>query len=81
MTKLTISIDKRVREAAKIYARRNKTSISRLVENYLTSLMTRQPKKYAKSIEELLGFAELESPPQDLKEEKLAYLEKKYLNP
>ena len=79
MTKLTISINKKVREAAKVYARRNKTSVSRLVEDYLTSLLTRQSGDYSNAVSELVGYAELESPPITVKEEKLAYLEKKYL--
>lgn len=38
-TKLTLSIDKKTIAHAKIFARKNKTSISALVENYLKHLI------------------------------------------
>jgi hypothetical protein len=37
-TKLTLSIDKKIIEAAKKYARKKNTSLSGLVENYLASV-------------------------------------------
>lgn len=37
-TKLTLSLDKEIIEAAKKYAKENKVSISKLVENHLKSL-------------------------------------------
>ena len=43
-TKLTLNLNKEVIEEAKSYAKQHKTSISKLVENYLDSL-TRASKK------------------------------------
>jgi hypothetical protein len=37
-TKLTLSIDRAVIESAKIYAKKSKRSVSRLVEEYLSSI-------------------------------------------
>lgn len=37
-TKLTLSLDKEVIEAAKEYARKRNTSLSNLIENYLVSV-------------------------------------------
>jgi hypothetical protein len=41
-TKLTLSINKSVTERAKKYARRKKTSLSKLVENQLDKLTTEE---------------------------------------
>ena len=38
LTKLTLSIDDKVTEKAKMYARKHNVSLSRMVENYLNSL-------------------------------------------
>lgn len=40
-TKLTLSLDKEIIEAAKAYARNRNTSLSNLVENYLVSVTSR----------------------------------------
>ena len=37
-TKLTLSLDKSIIEQAKIYAKSNKVSLSKLIESYLASL-------------------------------------------
>ncbi len=37
--KLTLSLNKRIIEEAKIYAQKNKISLSRLIESYLNSLI------------------------------------------
>jgi len=37
-TKLTLNLDKDIIEEAKFYAKRNKLSLSKLIENYLGSL-------------------------------------------
>jgi Family of unknown function (DUF6364) len=41
-TKLTLSIDKQVIEAAKKYAKKKNTSLSNLIENYLASVTKSQ---------------------------------------
>ncbi|MDD3771995.1 MAG: DUF6364 family protein [Weeksellaceae bacterium] len=44
-TKLTLNIDESTILAAKSYAKKTGTSISKLVENYLNSLTSKQDKK------------------------------------
>ena len=41
-TKLTLSLDKEIIEAAKAYARNKNTSLSNLVENYLASVTSKE---------------------------------------
>jgi hypothetical protein len=58
MPKLTLNIDERVIESGKDYARRHKTSLSRLVTDYLRSLIQRPGKRdpvIAELHEELLA--------------------------
>ena len=58
MPKLTLNIDERVIESGKDYARRHKTSLSRLVSEYLRSLIQRPGKRdpvIAKLHEELIA--------------------------
>ncbi len=78
-TKLTLSVDQRVVDAAKKYAKSHKTSVSKLVENYFLDLIYTKPKKYPKVIEEMIGVAEVEHPDYDYKAAKLEYLTNKYL--
>lgn len=44
-TKLTLNLDKKVIEEAKNYARSNRVSLSKLIENYLDSLTKNHEKK------------------------------------
>jgi len=56
-TKLTLSLDEVIIEEAKSYAKKNRLSLSKLIENYLNSL-TRQsgkPKKVSPLVESLTG--------------------------
>ena len=79
-TKLTLSLDKKVIERAKDYAKRNDISLSFLIENYLLKLVTEStPNKTAKGsiVEELSGIIDLR-PDADYKEEYFEYLSKKY---
>jgi len=43
LTKLTLSVDNEVVERAKTYARRRGRSVSRLVEDYLRNVSSREP--------------------------------------
>lgn len=43
-TKLTLKINKKVIESAKVYASENKTSLSRMVESYFQSLTSPETK-------------------------------------
>jgi hypothetical protein len=77
--KLTLSIRDSVIRAAKKYAGENGTSVSKLVEDYFIDLIYANPKVYPSEIQELIGIARVDEPPQDYKLEKLKYLEEKYL--
>ena len=79
MTKLTLSINPDVSEAAKRYAKRANTSVSKLVENYLIRLMA-QDAEFPDEIEELIGYAKSDHMPASVKEAKLQYLRSKYLD-
>lgn len=56
-TKLTLNLDKKVIENAKSYARENEVSLSKLVENYLSSLTKDSDKeiKVSPLVESLTG--------------------------
>ena len=79
MTKLTLSINPDVSEAAKLYAKRSNTSVSKLVENYLIRLLA-QDNEYPDQIEELIGYAQRDEMPASVKEAKLEYLRTKSSN-
>jgi glutamate synthase domain-containing protein 3 len=76
-TKLTLNLDKEIIEAAKIYAKSNQVSLSKLIENYLHSLTRDSKKKSSISplVESLTGII-----PSDYDEKKdyREYIEKKY---
>lgn len=80
MSKLTLSINETVREAAKKYAKETNTTVSKIVEDYLIKLMTQHREKYPKEIAELIGFAKVDEPPVNYKKAKLEYLKEKYLS-
>ncbi|MCL9810128.1 DUF6364 family protein [Flavobacterium luminosum] len=77
-TKLTLNIDQNVIEEAKFYAKSNSVSLSKLIENYLSSLTKRNEEKSKVSplVESLTGVISLES--NDYKKEYSDYLAKKY---
>ena len=77
-TKLTLNIDQSVIEEAKFYAKNNSVSLSKLIENYLFSLIKKNTKKTKVSplVESLTGVISLES--KDYKKEYSEYLSKKY---
>lgn len=77
--KLTLKLDRDVIERAKKYARGNKTSISRIVENYLSIVTSDQVNSpevtpVVKSISGVLP----EKNDEELRNEYSEYLEKKY---
>ncbi|MDO5616720.1 MAG: DUF6364 family protein [Cruoricaptor ignavus] len=78
-TKLTLNLDKSIIHNAKEYAKENKVSLSKLIENYLNSLTKKESQKPAIStlVESLTGII----PPQSEKnidEDYYEYLSKKY---
>jgi len=55
-TKLTLSIDKKVIERAKKYARQERRSLSDIVENYLKLLTTKIRKQEENNIQDKKGY-------------------------
>ena len=57
-TKLTLNLDKSVIDEAKSYAKKNQVSLSKLIENYLNSLVRtshKQPTKISPLVKSLTG--------------------------
>ena len=79
-TKLTLSLNKEIIEAAKAYARKKNTSLSNLIENYLVSV-TAKGKANADDISPLVkslsGVLKLDQE-TDVKAQYADYLAKKY---
>lgn len=77
-TKLTLSIDEEVIKKAKQLSRRKGKSISKMVEEYLTSVSDGEGGKET-SLSELSGILKNKIPADiDIKEVKREYLTKKY---
>jgi hypothetical protein len=77
-TKLTLKLEKMVIDKAKDYAKKQRTSLSRLIENYLLSL-TNEPEneKITPLVRSLSGILDLPND-TDGKEDYRDYLTKKY---
>lgn len=76
--KLTLSLDQRVIEAAKLYAKSNKTSLSKLIESYLNSLSVKKEKPdITPLVESLIGVISIDEN-FDEKEEYTRFLIEKY---
>lgn len=77
-TKLTLNIDDNIIEDAKLYAKDNRVSLSKLIENYLQSLTKKKSDKAKISplVESLTGVISPES--NDYKKRYSDYLSKKY---
>ena len=57
--KLTLKLDKTVIDSAKKYAKRKKRSLSRIVENYFSALVSERnyhPKKHSSVVRSLSGI-------------------------
>ncbi len=78
-TKLTLNLDKNVIEKAKVYAKSQKISLSRLIESYLASLISQKSKDIDISplVESLSGVIELDKD-FDYKQKYTDYLIEKY---
>ncbi len=61
ITKLTLTIDKKIIDAAKKHAKKNGKSLSALVENYLKTMTTREQssERLSPKIESLIGVAKV----------------------
>ena len=77
-TKLTLNIDDHIIEEAKLYAKDNSVSLSKLIENYLQSLTKSKSSKLKVSplVESLTGVISPER--NDYKKEYSDFLAKKY---
>jgi Family of unknown function (DUF6364) len=77
-TKVTLTVDTKVLEAAEKYFIENGLSLSKVVEDYLKKLIPLKPKNRKGSIMELRGI--LGSAPKDFdyREERYKYLMEKY---
>lgn len=79
--KLTLSLNQKIIEKAKVYAQSNRTSLSKLIENYLNSLTSSSINKddieSTPLVDSLCGIIEL---PEnfDFKNERAKYLLEKY---
>lgn len=78
-TKLTLNLNKSTIEYAKDYAKSNRTSLSKLIENYLNSLIQKDENqvKISPLVESLTGLIPQESE-EDYKKGYYEYLNKKY---
>lgn len=76
-TKLTLNINKHVIDGAKSYAKKNQVSLSKLIENYLNSLITTEKKTTTISplVESLTGVI---SSKVDTRKSYRDYLSEKY---
>lgn len=80
--KLTLSLDETVIKAAKVWAKANKTSLSKVFEDHLMDLLKKKEKtKYVHpDVEAMSGLAKVAEPPENYKAAIIEYLEEKYLN-
>ena len=78
-TKLTLNVDKSIIEQSKEYAKSHKISLSRLIESYLTSLVSNKGKSFEITplVKSLSGLITLEDD-FDYKEKYVDYLMDKY---
>ncbi len=78
LTKLTLTVEKKVIEKAKSYAKETGRSLSELVENYLSTITEeKNPSDLSPKLKKLLGSVQL---PEDFDEskERLSAIEKKH---
>jgi antitoxin component of RelBE/YafQ-DinJ toxin-antitoxin module len=77
-TKLTLSLDKETIEKAKEVSKKNGQSLSKLIEQYLKLLISKEekPSKYTSISEKLSGI--IAEPKEEYKSEKAKHLLKKH---
>ncbi len=78
-TKLTLKLDSSIIEEAKLYAKENNISLSKLIENYLSAVtsISSNDRKVNPIIKSLTGVIELDEN-RDYKKSYTKYLNKKY---
>lgn len=80
-TKLTLSLDESVIKKAKTFAKKNHTSLSQMVENYLSDLTRKEQQKDEHEISPLIkGLSGVLQLPAnyDYKKDRTKYLDEKY---
>ena len=78
-TKLTLKLNSKVIEQAKLYAKETNTSLSKLIENYLSAVTSNHVKKRKVNpiVKSLTGVITLDDK-QDYKKSYAKYLTEKY---
>ncbi|HMV01756.1 MAG TPA: DUF6364 family protein [Chitinophagales bacterium] len=78
-TKLTLNINKSIIESAKDYAKENRVSLSKLIENYLNSIIKKEDKeiKVSPLVESLTGIIPTQTEEKN-NDDYYEYLSKKY---
>jgi len=75
--KLTLSLDESTIEAAKLYAKSNKISLSKLIESYLNSLSSKtKPSEITPLVESLSGVISIDDNFDEKKEYSRFLIEK-----
>ena len=79
-TKLTLSLDETIISKAKLYAKKNNTSLSNLVENYLNQLTSKEKKGKQEISDFVKSLAVIKRPvsKKQRRDEYTEYLEKKH---
>ena len=77
-TKLTLNVDEQIIEEAKQYAKERRTSLSKLIENYLLSLTKKssESSRISPLVKSLTGVISLQD--KDYRKEYVDYLSEKY---
>ena len=78
-TKLTLNLNKSIIENAKDYAKENRTSLSKLIENYLSSITKKEStsSKITPLVESLTGIIPSQNEEKSY-DERYEYLREKY---
>ena len=79
-TKLTLNVNESIVEEAKAYAKSHRTSLSKLVENYLNILTHKEKEQRIVTpiVETLTGVIPSDTNSENYKQEYYDYLQKKY---
>ena len=79
-TKLTLSLDENVINRAKQYAKKNNTSLSKMIENYLGQLTSKEKKGDNEISDFVKSLAVIKKPisKKQRRDDYTDYLEKKY---
>lgn len=80
-TKLTLSVDEDIIAKAKVFAKEKHTSLSKMVEDYLKTLLKSKDDKVkskASILDELVGILKDPGPDWDPDQARYEYLKKRY---